>query len=62
MASRPVFVPLFKADHLVKEVSFEFKWNPGFAPVQKKKNVVALHNAAKEKGLPENATGVSTIR
>lgn len=51
MASRPVFIPLYKADHLVKEYLFEFKWNPGFAPVQKKKNVVALHKAAKEKGL-----------
>jgi len=51
MASRPVFIPLSVADHLVKELSFEFKWNPGFAPVQKKKNVVALHNAAKEKGV-----------
>jgi hypothetical protein len=51
MANRPVFVPVYKADHLVKEFSFEFRWNPGFAPVQKKKNVVALHKAAKEKGL-----------
>lgn len=51
MASRPVFIPLGEAAHLVKELNFDFKWNPGFAPVQKKKNVVALHNAAKEKGV-----------
>ncbi|MFO7912746.1 MAG: hypothetical protein R6V15_11345, partial [Desulfotignum sp.] len=51
MAKRPVFIPLSEAEHLVKEISFEFKWNPGFAPIQKKKNVTALHEAAKAKGL-----------
>jgi len=51
MASRPVFTPLGEEDHLVKELYFEFKWNPGFAPIQKKKNVAALHEAAKEKGI-----------
>jgi len=51
MASRPVFIPLSEADHLVKELNFEFKWNPGFAPIQKKKNVSALHEAAKIKGV-----------
>lgn len=51
MAKRPVFIPLCKNDHLVKEVDFDFQWNPGFAPIQKKKNIFALHNAAKEAGL-----------
>lgn len=51
MASRPVFIPLNEADHLVKELIFEFKWNPGYAPIQKKKNVSALHEAAKSKGV-----------
>lgn len=27
----------------------EFQWNPGFAPVQKKKNISALHTAAAQK-------------
>jgi len=34
----------------VREVYFELKWNPGFAEVQKKKNVVALHEAAAKAG------------
>ena len=51
MARRPVFVPLNKHDHLVNEVDIEFFWSPGFAPVQKKKNIIALHEAAKENGL-----------
>lgn len=51
MASRPVFIPLNEADHLVKELTFEFRWNSGFAPIQKKKNVLALHEVAKIKGL-----------
>ena len=51
MARRPVFIPLIKHDHLVNEIQIEFSWNPGFAPVQKKRNIIALHEAAKEKGL-----------
>jgi len=50
MANRPVFIPLYRKNHLVKEISFEFKWNPGFAPIQKKKNIAALHEAAKHSG------------
>lgn len=37
--------------HLVEETPVDFAWNPGFAPVQKKKNVEALHRAAQAKGL-----------
>ncbi len=51
MAKRPVFVPLCQSEHLVDEVNVEFDWNPGFAPVQKKKNVTVLHAAAEVKGL-----------
>jgi hypothetical protein len=51
MASRPIFVAVGKDDHLVREISVEFSWNPGFAPVQKKKNIAAMHEAAKGKGL-----------
>jgi len=50
MAKRPVFIPLCKTDHLVDEIQVEFIWNPGFAPVQKKKNVLALHESAAKKG------------
>lgn len=51
MAKRPVFIPIGKPEHLVEEVLVEFEWNPGFAPVQKKKNVTALHESAEKKGL-----------
>ncbi len=51
MAKRPVFISLSKPEHLVEEVLVEFAWNPGLAPIQKKKNVAALHVAAEKKGL-----------
>jgi hypothetical protein len=51
MANRPIFVAAGDPLHLVRELSADFSWNPGFAPVQKRKNVVALHEAAKKKGL-----------
>lgn len=51
MAKRPVFIPLCHEENLVQEVQMDFKWNPGFAVVQKKKNIVALHFAAKKKNI-----------
>lgn len=51
MASRPVFSALGTPDHLVSETMVSFSWSPGFAPVQKKKNVAALHEAAHSQGL-----------
>ena len=51
MASRPVFTALGDPSHLVKEVLVQFAWNPGFAPIQKKKNIVAMHEAATSQGL-----------
>lgn len=51
MASRPVFTALGDPSHLVKEILVEFTWNPGFAPIQKKKNITAMHEAAKHKDL-----------
>ena len=50
MANRPIFIPGKTAGNLVREKGIEFVWNPGFSPEQKKKNVTALHAAAKEKG------------
>src|SRR5260221_9853092 len=46
MAERPIFIPSPDTPELVKEVSCRIVWNPGFAPVQKKKNIKALHEAA----------------
>jgi len=50
MAERPVFIPLQGSQALVKETYFDIKWHSGFAPVQKKKNVAALHQAAAQAG------------
>ncbi len=50
MAERPVFIPVSGSQELVKEIFFNLTWNPGFAPVQKKKNVTALHEAAARSG------------
>ncbi len=46
MASRPVFVPNLSGRRLVTEVPVSFKWHPGMAASQKKKNVAELHIAA----------------
>lgn len=51
MAERPIFVPRFDGDRLVEEVMVDFTWSPGFAPVQKKKNIRALHESAKLHGI-----------
>ena len=51
MAERPVFVPCDSGYQLVQERSAAFLWNPGLAPSQKKKNVVALHEAARRIGI-----------
>ena len=51
MASRPVFTAVGDPSNLVEEVLVQFAWNPGFAPTQKKKNVVAMHEAAMHRGL-----------
>lgn len=50
MAKRPIFLPANEIEHLVDEIQVEFKWNPGFAVVQKKKNIKAMHKEAKKKG------------
>ncbi len=51
MAIRPIFVPNINGNQLYEEINVEFKWNPGFALVQKEKNIKALHEKAKEKKL-----------
>lgn len=51
MAKRPVFIPGGGESPFVEKEMVEFAWNPGFAPIQKKKNVTALHSAADKKGL-----------
>jgi hypothetical protein len=50
MADRPIFVPAKDAPGFVEEISLNIPWASGFAPVQKKKNIKALHEAAASKG------------
>jgi hypothetical protein len=53
MAKRPVFVPVrdVQGQQLVKEREVEFKWHPGMAPSQKKKNIKEIHSSAEKEGL-----------
>ncbi|MCA1494032.1 hypothetical protein I6F11_24320 [Ensifer sp. NBAIM29] len=51
MATRPVFIPNYKGPRLVEERFFDFPWASGFAESQKKKNVMALHAAARRNGI-----------
>ncbi len=51
MATRPVFFPDFTGRYLVYERTFDFSWASGFAEVQKKKNIAALHRAAMLNGI-----------
>lgn len=46
MAERPIFVPDLNAPGLVREIPLSIAWHGGFAPVQKKKNIQELHQAA----------------
>ncbi len=52
MATRPSW-RIVKTDNFIKIVKndFEFKFNPGFSVTQKRKNVVALHQAIGDKAL-----------
>jgi hypothetical protein len=50
MAERPIFIPAPDSPELVKELPMRLVWNPGFAPIQKKKNILALHAAAAAAG------------
>jgi hypothetical protein len=51
MAERPVYAPDLFGAALVREVGVSFRWHPGMAPTQKKKNIAELHNAASRQGL-----------
>ncbi len=48
MATRPAW---FVENGQVKKKDYDFKWNPGLAPSQKKKNVKALHESIGDKTL-----------
>lgn len=59
MASRPIFIPNYDGESLVQECFFNFTWSSGFAESQKKKNVAALHAAARRGGI-ERILEIST--
>jgi len=46
LAERPVFIPNHTGKQLVIEKNISFHWNPGMSISQKRKNIVALHEAA----------------
>lgn len=50
MAERPLFIPAPETPALVRVVNLSLQWHSGFAPVQKKKNVAGLHEAAARAG------------
>jgi hypothetical protein len=50
VAERPIFVPAVDEKKFVEEINFNISWASGFAPVQKKKNINALHAAAEKAG------------
>jgi len=50
MAERPIFVASPDTPELVKEVFCQLEWSSGFAPIQKKKNIAALHASAAKMG------------
>ena len=50
MAERPIFLPTPTQDELVKEVSVKLVWHSGFAEIQKKRNIHALHEEAARLG------------
>lgn len=51
MAERPVFVPNARGRRLVIEVPVSFTWHAGMSATQKKRNVSALHDSARQRGL-----------
>jgi len=51
MSSRPIFVAGSSHGPLVLVQSFDFHWHSGFAPSQKRKNVLALHREAAAVGI-----------
>ena len=59
MAERPIFVSRPASEQLVEEIFLQLKWHPGFASVQKEKNIRALHESAARAGHP-NVLEVST--
>ncbi len=50
MATRCVYIPNINKVGVIKK-DIEFKWHAGFAPSQKQKSIVSLHEEANKKGI-----------
>ncbi len=50
MATRTVYIPNLNKVGVIKK-DIEFKWHAGFAPSQKQKSIVSLHEEANKKGI-----------
>jgi len=59
MTTRPIFVPGDSGALSVQEIMVEFVWSPGMSEAQKRRNIRALHQAAKNHGI-RNPLEVST--
>jgi len=60
MATRPVFIPIFEGDSLIKKDNIEFQYYSGFSVGQKQKSIVSLHEAIHEKYGFKNILEVSS--
>ncbi len=50
MATRTIYIPNLNKVGVIKK-DIEFKWHAGFAPSQKQKSIVSLHEEANKKGI-----------
>jgi hypothetical protein len=51
MAQRPIFIPDFFRENLVREEIIEFDWYPGMSVQQKRKSIKSLHEMALTRGI-----------
>lgn len=59
MAKRPIYMPSYDSELLVKTEYVEFTWYPGMAISQRRKSVESLHQSAKENGICNSPLEVS---
>ncbi|MEN8383485.1 DarT1-associated NADAR antitoxin family protein [Acinetobacter radioresistens] len=60
MATRPVFIPIFESDSLIKKDNIDFQYYSGFSVSQKQKTIASLHEAIYEKYGFKNILEVSS--
>lgn len=60
MAMRPIFIPCFDGESIVKVYNIHFEWSPGFSIQQKQKSIHSLHKSAMTKLKLHNVLDIST--